>query len=318
MNFGFKLAKPAESDLGIALRLWQSNNSSWCLDSRGISFRINHAIETVSDLPELSGVNDGGIDLVRRVTNRVNSWVPYADLSYINQHKARIRQCRECARIAYHSLYFVMPWISKCPVHKCWLTEVCPQCGEYWYKGSGTQPTNCETCSWIVGKSKLISRSAYRTEQYVSAFMQLDSLFKEAPRYKDYDRIHINFRWSVRSDSTSKLLTIPSTLASLARTAKKDMAEMSALGINFLDCYRFEFAFEDNEKAQNSLLTLNEIAKMTVERKKILSRAKTALADLREHPHPFRTCDRTSNGFHCLFCEMLKVVNNSQLDRAVS
>lgn len=320
MNFGFKLAKPAESDIGIAMRLWQSNSASWRVSSSSIDDRINAHI-TSSNLPApLRITKCRGIGFVREVTNKVKSWAPHPNIRYMLRLGEPVKQCKNCAKLGYHSVYFMLPWLQSCPVHLTPLKEFCETCGHRWPNKSNVSTRNCEGCSARTLKSDLVSRKAYNVADYERGLAPLEKLLTSAIRSKSYRRKHAGHLWTARADESAKLLSIPSTLVYLNQFSEIEKSELIALGVPVFDCYHYTFDLEFNTKENPYRFTKQERLNIAKVRKKILKKAKLAISNLRDEAHRYCRCKEFDmrNFTPCLYCEMLRVLLSSDLTNGVS
>ena len=320
MNFGFQLAKPAESDIGIAVRMWHSNRSTWRVDRTSLDHRIDSQIPHM-DLPDSFRTSEyKGVDFVRELTNHVKGWLPYPDLSYMQRREEPVKHCEECAKVGYHSLYFMLPWMRQCPVHKTDLTSTCRQCRKKWPSRSNVNDRKCDACTIRVPKIDLISRGAYDIAPYERSFAPLDSLFKTAPRHKSYRRKHLGPRWTARGDVSAKLLSIPSSLASLNRIDQAERAELTSIGVPIFECHHFTFEFERDAEYDPYRFSRRERIAMFRVRKNVLRRARIAISSLRKSAHRICRCeDVTSTHFiPCLYCQMQLVLLVSGLNEEVS
>jgi hypothetical protein len=59
------------------------------------------------------------------------------------------RQCPECAVQLYHSDLFHIHWLSKCPIHHCKITELCPACNQPWPKTKELPKRHCSVCGIV-------------------------------------------------------------------------------------------------------------------------------------------------------------------------
>jgi len=320
MNFGFQLAKPAESDIGIAVRMWHSNRSSWRVDRTSLDQRIDSQIAHV-DLPDSFRTTESkGVDFVREITYHVKGWSPYPNLRYMQRYEEPVKHCEECAKVGYHSLYFMLPWMRQCPVHKTELTKTCRQCRKKWPSRSNVNDRKCNTCTIRVSKTDLISRGAYDIAPYERSFAPLDRLFKTALRPKSYRRKHLGPRWTARADVSAKLLSIPSSLASLNRLDQAERAELTSTGVPMFDCHHFTFEFERDAEYDPYRFSRRERMAMFRVRKNVLRRAQIAISSLRTRAHRICRCEEVAT-FHftpCLYCQMQLVLLGSELSEEVS
>lgn len=314
MNFGFKLAKPAESDIGIAMRLWQSNSASWRINGNSLSQRINNHIDHLSEnkADVLSGLT--GIEFVRMITNDVLRWSPYKDISYMYPREATIKQCLECSKVGYHSLYFMMPWLSHCPVHSKVLIINCPKCKQSLGGFSAIQLNKCPICSVTTSKVELVRLGAYDTERWKQAFLLLDRLFKDSQRPTLYWRTHLINRWNGRADEASRLQLLPSVLVAQEELHSQKNDLLVGLKIDLVDCYQFKFEL-GNAVSDAPEIDKFEISAMMQVRNNVLKRANHSISKLSTCDHQLNGCldEKLLNKNSCLYCSLRMVIRWSQL-----
>jgi len=56
------------------------------------------------------------------------------------------RQCPKCAKHFYHTNIFVLPWVSRCPIHQCTITSICPICKQPWPDITEMAGRECPGC----------------------------------------------------------------------------------------------------------------------------------------------------------------------------
>ncbi len=59
------------------------------------------------------------------------------------------RQCPECAKLLYHTDIYALPWLNKCPIHHCKLTDTCPGCHRHWPNKHELTKRKCQTCGLL-------------------------------------------------------------------------------------------------------------------------------------------------------------------------
>lgn len=67
---------------------------------------------------------------------------------YILQEVTQIpmSQCPECCASGYHTDLFNLPWVTRCPIHECELTQFCPDCRKKWPDYRTLFSRNCKRC----------------------------------------------------------------------------------------------------------------------------------------------------------------------------
>lgn len=72
-------------------------------------------------------------------------WWPYANAIPQDALGWSLRICPQCMHYAYHSLFFQMPGVTRCPWHGCDLIESCARCGKRLLEGfdEGAQLLQC-------------------------------------------------------------------------------------------------------------------------------------------------------------------------------
>ncbi|MCK0152479.1 DUF2384 domain-containing protein [Alcanivorax sp. S6407] len=56
------------------------------------------------------------------------------------------RQCPICAKSLFHTEYYSLPWLTRCPIHNIPFEEKCPDCGKYWPNIKSLPRNPCPTC----------------------------------------------------------------------------------------------------------------------------------------------------------------------------
>jgi len=62
------------------------------------------------------------------------------------QNQLATRQCPKCAEQLYHCALFEFPWLIRCPIHGCALTDHCTECGEQWPARDQLTSRSCRMC----------------------------------------------------------------------------------------------------------------------------------------------------------------------------
>jgi len=66
------------------------------------------------------------------------SIMDYSDVIY--------RQCPICAASLFHTDYYSLPWLIRCPIHKTPFEKKCPDCGKPWPNLRRIKKNHCPTC----------------------------------------------------------------------------------------------------------------------------------------------------------------------------
>lgn len=126
---GFQsIARPYESLYAFISRLIRANllnrSEVYAIFPRSWLFDAFEAPRTESVLvPSLLEFCDELEDATLKTT--ITPWEPFPGLSVVD----RLRGCRSCFSMGYHSYAFQSDVIQRCPVHQDALTDICPYCG---------------------------------------------------------------------------------------------------------------------------------------------------------------------------------------------
>jgi len=63
-----------------------------------------------------------------------------------NTDRSYRRQCPQCAQQLYHSDIYILPWLSRCPLHHCEFTKTCPLCSRSWPDRQDMAKRECTGC----------------------------------------------------------------------------------------------------------------------------------------------------------------------------
>ena len=129
-------------------------------------------------------------------------------------NKIKIRFCRECMKVGYHSVFFCLPQVKMCIIHARELEELCTSC----YKNISTSRVPiqaCDDCGFYLGR--VIEQLPFRADQ--ALFYQLYET--GLCQHKWFDFISTKARngesFFKLLDSTDSYLTIPSLAALIVR-----------------------------------------------------------------------------------------------------
>ena len=130
LNMGHYFSRPYESDYSIVRRFLVVNPKISLNEARYVLLTQN---------PEHRYL----VDCLRAQRLPVKE-----DVYDINFHKIKtyLRQCPECAKALYHSDVYALPWLTKCPIHDCELTEECPICHMPWPSIKEIEHRDCAVC----------------------------------------------------------------------------------------------------------------------------------------------------------------------------
>ncbi len=320
MNLGLAIAKPGESRLGLSLRLWRVNRISWNLDRRSISDRVTEELAHgfKNSLLNIDS-SEVGLDAINALEHHHFPEIARAKLpSYLRKTK-RVRNCVACAYSGYHSLYFDLPWLEKCPVHKRSLVERCPECRKYWPGPDDVQLRNCDCCGIREKATAKINLALFNSKIYDSV-LRLDQFFSERislcqSNYKHHQNVHDR-----RTPGYSKTLLYPSVLAAHKYDKYQEWCDLLPIESRIHPCIKKKFRANTDFKV-NTLKYITEETrdKMSKVRKKVYNRALQELEELAGHE--LLSCEKRTgygNVDYCYHCHIANQLSTSFYRYAVS
>ncbi|GAA6137530.1 hypothetical protein NBRC116583_12770 [Arenicella sp. 4NH20-0111] len=302
MNFGLALAKPGESSLGLAGRLWQANLGAWRFDSVFINQRIDQEIAQ-NHRKEFKGIGDDakGLDALKAFERHHFPDQPRANLPrYLKTTKA-VRHCFVCAQSRYHSIYFNMPWIEECPIHEGPLLIVCPTCNKQWPSADDVHKRVCETCG-IRRKSGSPTRlELFGSDEY-EVIRELDVFFSQEINIGKPEWIHMRHLSTPRIDMFAKTLLYPSVLVAhlSEKGSRPRIPEAIDPSIQLCQHKRFKFKPAVN---WNEYICDEKIKKMGQIRQKAIRSVLKNFQKLVDHPLGSCERDEGTGRFKCIDCE---------------
>ncbi|MEW8645705.1 MAG: hypothetical protein AB2563_06375 [Candidatus Thiodiazotropha endolucinida] len=155
--------------------------------------------------------------------------------SSINTKKSYQRQCPDCAKELYHTDIYALPWLSKCPIHHCELTTVCPDCGQSWPNLRELDKRTCECCGRLSLKQfEKVSFKPHDTNTY----LPIHEIYRFI-KQEDSDYYLHNLNFSDRDGTHEhwwREFSIDSMLFPAIQTHRKpnlSVSRMKSLHINF-------------------------------------------------------------------------------------
>jgi len=303
MNLGLALIKPAESDLGVAMRLWLVNRATWKLTPLGWNQRVAAGIASNPDLKKLPLTDNAkGLRAVRQLQALLCEQDSTTDLRLAGRHYFR-RNCPECARAGYHCVYFDYPWLQRCPVHKKALVRHCPDCGKLWPSAIDVHSRQCDCCGIRKPIEKLMEHGSFEIAKFTSIITPLISFFTTQIKSLQIKR-SFNFHIETEShDRFARTLSFPSVLAKHAGLSKSTKQPLVNLGLDLQPCYIKRVALEE--------ITLPTLICHGDEERKIVNKCRARISRLvnralkRIAGHNLGTCDRNviHRHFNCVYCE---------------
>lgn len=303
MNFGLALAKPGESNLGLAARLWQANLGAWRLDSVFINQRIaqeiarNHRKEFV----EVDG-SLNGLAAIKAFERHHFPDEPRADLPAGIGSTKSVRQCFVCAQARYHSLYFNTPWIEQCPIHNSPLLTSCPTCSKKWPEADDVHKRTCDTCGIRRKSGSPTKLELFGSDEY-DAFKELDVYFSHSVNIGIPESIHLRHLSTARLDEYAKTQLYPSVLAAHYYSDQNlgtPIPEVIAPKIHTCEHKRFKFK---PAEGWNVYVSDSQMKKMGQIRQKVVKAVTQKIQQLADHP--IGSCEQNENDgrFECVYCD---------------
>lgn len=128
VNLGLHFARPYESQYAMVRRCLIANP--------GISLsKINAALKNEENRSRT---------IVERLRDK--QLTDSTDHSIKGLSDTYRRQCPECARRLFHTDAYALPWLTRCPIHHCEFTSICPQCQQSWPGLKELSTRDCAVC----------------------------------------------------------------------------------------------------------------------------------------------------------------------------
>ena len=310
MNLGLALAKPGESALGLASRLWQANLASWRLDSTFIDHRIDRGIaqQYKNEFTNLEG-NPKGLAAIRAFEQLRFPDIPRARIPKGLRGTEAVRQCQTCAINRYHSLYFNTPWIDECPVHDEPLLTECPACRKAWPNADDVHKRTCDICGIRRNSGSPTRLEMFGAPEY-DVVRGLDTFFSQTINTGIARCNHIDAQWTGRTNGVAKALLYPSVLAAHCFGKSSDWIAPVPVEAMIQPCKHKRFKYK-SAGYWNIEVTDDQIKKMSRIRQRVIDQALDRIQALADHP--IGSCEQDPNNGHydCVYCDMSQQVTFS-------
>lgn len=312
MNLGLGMAKPGESDLGLAMRLWYANRAVWNKSSQSWDTRVRHATQSIGNRDGHSSEGASGLQLAVNLHAKAANVLPFLEPASLGTQWPRSkcrRQCLACAEHGFHTFLFDYPWMSRCPVHDIDLTDRCPTCHDLWPTAAGVASRKCKVCGTHRELDDLISDGAFDTapyieklEPYLTFFEAKISFFVERRSYPFDCR-------RPRESQVAQRHLLPSIIRSQQSVKIMNDKCMSEMGINLLACqhHAVTLSSEDNPPARSGGKI--DISAMASSRRRVYNRANKALKQCANHKIGSCKTDERLGHFLCVHCESWRQLN---------
>lgn len=304
MNLGLTLIKPAESDLGIAMRLWLANRATWSLSPSGWEQRVAAGIASNPELNRLSLPQHlRGLRAVRYLQahlqgDEVCAHIGLGGLSHSH------RNCPDCARVGYHCVYFDYPWLQHCPIHKEALVEKCPDCGSTWPSAIDVHARRCDCCGIRKPIEKLIENGGFDIDKFSLKVAPLAAFFSSKIECLHVKRSFNMYVQVEQYNQFARMLTFPSVLASHIDINESKLRSLNDLGLDLQACHtKLVNAKAITNPLLMSCLSHTELGMIHRCRNRIFRLVNKALKHYSDHV--LGTCPRneTHRHFNCVYCE---------------
>lgn len=302
MNFGLALAKPGESELGLAARLWDANFAAWRLDSTQLDQRIDMEVARhyAKEFKQLEG-NPKGLAAVQAFERLRFPERPWGAAPSGLPMAKQTRQCVVCAKEHYHSWYFNTPWLDDCPIHGSPLLTQCPTCHKDWPNADSIHKRTCHTCGIRRKSGEPLSLERLAAQEF-DVIRELDVFFSESLTLASPDWNHLFHLFEGRNDEFSKTRLYPSVLAAHRYAKASDWCDSLAIGSSLMPCKHTRFTLSRVTDCHHYIADTH-LPKMASIRKKVIQKGLDSLQCLSDHT--LGQCDRhpTTYRYECLACE---------------
>ena len=187
MNLGTLFSKPGESSYSIYRRFLISNHTINYEDLTG-NLR-KHFTEVFGS--EFSK-NTGWISIAKKIlmlegkkNKREINFNDYEGKK-IDHSKGPSKHCPKCASIGYHSNFFELEWVIRCPIHNKTLVNYCPQCGKPWPSTNNLEKNKCSCCGITVKLTSILDNFQQKKQIYKRINVYLKQLSKHRKLKNNY------------------------------------------------------------------------------------------------------------------------------------
>lgn len=303
MNLGLTLIKPAESDLGIAMRLWLANRATWTLSPSGWRQRVAAGIASNPELKRLTlPQNVRGLNAVRYLEAHLQGRNTKMYLGLAG-HSFSHRNCPECAWVGYHCIYFDYPWLARCPIHNKALVSNCPDCGSPWPSANDVHTRKCDCCGIRKPIEKIIENGGFDTDNFRLKITRLVAFFSSTIECLQSRRSFNLYVQAEHNDQFARTLVFPSVLASQLSLSESELQYLKDLGLAPQDCHKKSVDAKAKTRPLLTCLDLKESSAIHRCRNRIFRLVNRAL---KHHSgHRLGACQRNEihRHFECVYCE---------------
>ena len=305
MNLGLALAKPAESDLGLAMRLWMVNRGAWKLVPQNWEERVSSLIAKDPKFKSFA-IPRGkkGLNRIRELQAQLLS-TNSAPVSLQMKRVCRTtghRNCHKCATMGYHCAYFDYPWLECCPVHELPLLTCCPDCSLPWPMAMEVFRRDCSTCGIREPIEFYLKHGAFDVEPFTQQITPLQSLFSTPINLVHVDRRYLFGQRTDRNDRFAQTLSFPSVLATY-KGAGNEQSRLSRLGLSIHDCYQRHIDVVELGDRPSYVIEETHVGLMTRCRLRVLRLGIRVLRAQAGHALGSCATDSLHRHYQCVYCE---------------
>lgn len=194
MNLGTLLSKPGESNYSVYRRFLIANHA------------LNRNLEDIQSGMKQNFHEHFGNDVVypslieaihmiegKRFKNEQIILEHNKVYDYWNERP--LKSCKKCSEIGYHSNYFDLQWVTRCPVHNSILLGKCPLCHKWWPSGKELFNRKCKCCGVnvkiknILNKYRIDLKVFKRMRNYLSQIKKHQSLNRNIVLFSGFNKV---------------------------------------------------------------------------------------------------------------------------------
>lgn len=234
INLGQKFAKPFESRYNMLRRCLVANPGIRLTTIEG-------------NLRLIAPEHGGPYDRLQALQHLPG--LPKISDSYGNHPYTR--QCPQCAQHLYHTEIFLLPWLTKCPIHHCNLTTICPECQRPWPDKVALDKRDCSCCGRLTMKQLHACMLSDNKDQL---YHPIAEIYKLIQYKKDGYRLHnrgdtIYDNWW--QELTFKSLLFPACQVHTHPNFSKDKLASLHINLSAMLCKSSQlYTFENKKKSR--------------------------------------------------------------------
>ncbi len=310
MNLGLVLAKPGESDLGIAMRLWVTNRGAWNLNQKSWDKRL-------SETKLINQISQKKIILKIRQDTSITNVNQYYQPKFFDKNISKklldkqfynkpLRNCWKCSERGYHSFLYNYPWLVHCPVHHERLSTHCPKCSKPWPTFSNIYQRRCSCCGIRKSLEDLIDVNSFDAEKYEKHIPELINFFDREISTFSENRSYIFSHRTHHNQNFAKCNMYPSVLAKHHKLSTKDRENLESIGLPFHTCTHRSFKLNKTRSLSSNYASRKNLDLIRQSRNRVFELAIDRLS--LQSSHNLGTCDKndTHHHYECLYCESWK------------